>query len=72
LHLDQVSSQCRRFSNSIPNPTEIDKEEIILALEVNKKRIRMENLDNFHEHLPEHHPLSFFENLKRILRRLRP
>jgi len=72
MHLEQVMAQCRRFSNSIPNPTEIEKEEVTLAVFVNKKRIRMENLDNFHEHLPEHHDLTFYENLKRILGRLNP
>jgi len=68
MHLDQVMAQCRRFSYSIPNPTETEIEEIELAVDVNKKRIRMENLDNFHEHLPTHHPRSFFDNLKRVLR----
>jgi len=71
-HLDQVMAQNQRFNYSIPNPTEAESEEIAVSREVNKRRIRLENLDNFHEHLPEHHDLTFFENLKRILRRLNP
>jgi len=67
--LDNVLAQNRRFNLAIPNPTEVDFDETNISKEVNKLRIRKENLDNFHEHLPTHHDLTFFENLKRLLRR---
>lgn len=67
-HLDTVLAQNQRFNSAIQNPTEADFDETNLSKDVNKLRIRKENLDNFHEHLPEHHDLPFFENLKRILR----
>jgi len=67
--LNAVLTQNRRFNLAHginPTPTEI--EDLILSKDINKQRIRKENLDNFHEHLPEHHTRSFFENLRRILR----
>jgi len=70
--LNEVMAQNRRFNSAIPNPTEIDFEEMSISKEVNKLRIRKENLQPFHEHLPEHHDIPFFENLKRILSRLNP
>jgi len=71
--LTTVQLQNRRFNGALGiNPTEIEQDEIQISREVNKRRIRSENLDNFHEHLPTHHDLSFFENLKRILRSLNP
>jgi len=70
--LDTVLAQNRRFNLSIINPTEEEQDEISISREVNKIRIRKENLDNFHEHLPEHHTRTFLENLKRILRGITP
>jgi len=63
----------QRFNLSLGRtPTNAELEDIVISKEVNKARIRKENLDNFHEHLPEHHDLTFFENLKRLLGRLAP
>ncbi len=71
--LNTVIAQNQRFNLAHgPIPTELEKEEIEIAKEVNKIRIRTQNLQNFHEHTPEHHNLTFFQNLIRILRRLRP
>jgi len=70
--LDQVLAQNRRF-NLVhgPTPTDIENEEITVSKELNKLRIEQDP-SNFHEHLPTHHDLTFFENLKRILRSLNP
>jgi len=66
-------AQSQRFNGSLGTVlTDEIIQEIQAATEVNKIRIRTENLDNFHEHLPEHHDLTFFENLKRLLGRLAP
>jgi len=67
--LDTVSSQNRRF-NSVFGKTLTDAEQelIIESKEINKLRIRKESLVNYHEHLADHHDLSFLENLKRLLR----
>jgi len=71
--LDQVLNMNRRFNMALGiNPTDIENDEITVSKEINVKRIRTENLDNYHEHLPEHHDLTFFENLKRLLGRLNP
>jgi len=73
LLLQTALDMSHRFERSLgTNTTEEEDQEILLSMEVNRRRIRTENLDNFHEHLPEHHPLSFFQNLKRILRSLNP
>jgi len=66
--LASVLAQNRRFNFSIINPTEEEQEDIITSREVNKLRIRTENLDNFHEHLPTHHTRTFLENLRNFLR----
>lgn len=67
--LDTVMAQNRRFNLALgTTPDEIEQEDIILSRQVNKLRIRKENLDNFHEHLAEHHTRTFLENLKRLLR----
>jgi len=70
--LNEVLAQNRRFNLAIPNATEQEEREINAAKTVNTIRIRRENLDNFHEHIPQHHDLTFFENLKRLLGRLNP
>jgi len=72
--LDNCLALNQRFNLALGNNplSDIESEEMIISKEVNKKRIRTENLDNFHEHLPEHHELTFFENLKRIIGRLNP
>jgi len=72
--LNEAFNQNRRFNMALGqiNLDESDIEEIIISKEVNKQRIRFENLDNYHEHLAEHHTRSFFDNLKRILTRLNP
>jgi len=68
-HLDIVMAQNRRFNLAhLVDPNEAERNEISEAKIVNKKRIRTENLDNFHEHLPDHHPPSFFTNLRNFLR----
>jgi len=73
LLLDTVVAQNKRFNLAFGfNPTLEDIEEMSISKDINKQRIRQENLDNFHEHLPEHHTRTFFENLKRILGRLNP
>jgi len=71
--LDTVIAQNQRFNLAHGrNPTEAELNDISISKTVNRLRILKENLDNFHEHLPEHHDLTFFENLKRILRRINP
>jgi len=81
--LNEVLAQNRRFNTSIiiPDITDgIEPSPIIrenlnrvkTARTVNKLRIRTENLDNFDEHLPIEQTLTFFQNLKRILRGLTP
>jgi len=68
-HLDTVLAQNRRFNSAlglILNETQI--EIINIAKHVNKLRIRVEPRQNFDEHLPHEEPLSFFQNLRRILR----
>jgi len=71
--LNSVIAQSQRFNLSHGrNPTEIEIDDIVISRQINKERIRKENLDNYHEHLPEHHDRTFFENLKRILRSLNP
>jgi len=73
FHLDTVLSMAHRFDRSHGlEPTELEEREIELSRTINKMRIRVENLDNFHEHLPDHHDLTFFENLKDIISRLNP
>jgi len=67
--LDAVIAQNQRFNLAHGiNPTETEKEDLSISKQVNKLRIRKENLDNFHEHLPEHHTPTFLENLRRRLR----
>lgn len=71
--LNEVMALNRRFNMAHGiTPDEIEFQDIAISKEVNVLRIRSENLDNFHEHLPEHHNRTFFENLKRILGRLNP
>jgi len=67
--LDSVQEQNRRFNFVFGKTlTEAEEELIIQSKEVNKLRIRKESLVNYHEHLADHHDLSFLENLKRLLR----
>jgi len=67
--LNAVLTQNRRFNLAHGiNPTQTEIDDLIVSKEVNKLRIRKENLDNFHEHIPEHHTPTFFENLRRRLR----
>jgi len=71
--LNTALAMNQRFNLSLGlNLTDLQKSEITISKQVNRKRIRSENLDNYHEHLPEHHDLTFFENLKRIIGRLNP
>jgi len=73
LLLDSVMAQNRRFNLAFNlDPTNDQFEIIDVAKTVNRLRIRTENLDNFDEHLPFEQPLTFFQNLKRILRGLTP
>jgi len=69
-HLDGVLAQNRRFNLSLGRElTETQTEKIDLAKEVNVLRITKEDLTNFNEHLPHEFPgLTFFQNLRRILR----
>jgi len=67
--LDSALSQSRRFNTALGQTlTEEQIELIIVSKKVNKLRIRKENLTNFDEHLPFEKPLSFFQNLRRMLR----
>jgi len=67
--LDTVMAQNRRFNLSHGSePTEEELTDIATSKEINRERIKRENLDNYHEHLPEHHIPTFFENLRRVLR----
>jgi len=74
LLLDTVMAQNRRFNYGFPNPqTEAQVQLIQEASGVNKLRIRLDaDLSNFDEHLPFEKTLSFFQNLKKILRGLVP
>jgi len=73
LLLDTVLAQNQRFNLALGRDlNDLQRDEIGISKEVNKRRIRAENLDNFHEHLAEHHDRTFFENLKDTLRRLNP
>jgi len=68
-HLDQVLGQNQRFNLSHgSNPNETEREDLTTSKEINKERIKKENLDNFHEHLPEHHSRLSLRNLRRVLR----
>jgi len=67
--LNEVMAQNRRFNTAFSiNPTDNQKEIISISRQVNKLRIRTENLNNFDEHLPFEQPLTFFQNLRRLLR----
>jgi len=67
--LDTVMAQNRRFNLAFSiNPTDNQLEIISISRQVNKLRIRTENLSNFDEHLPFEEPLTFFQNLRRLLR----
>jgi len=67
--LDIILAQNRRFNLSLGiDITDIQSEKIVLSKHVNKLRIRVENLVNFDEHLPHEESLTFFQNLRRILR----
>jgi len=71
-HLDAVMAQNRRFNLSLGrdlNETQVLK--IDEAKEVNVLRIKKEDLTDFDEHLPHEFPtITFFQNLKKILRSL--
>jgi len=67
--LNAVTAQNRRFNLAFSiAPTNPQLEIIYVAKSVNRLRIRTENLDNFDEHLPFEQPLTFFQNLRRVLR----
>jgi len=77
--LDAVLAQNRRFNNSIVLPFIVDgvrpigiikenMDRIKLSKRVNKLRIKTEDLTNFDEELPHEQTLTFFQNLRRILR----
>jgi len=68
--LNEVLAQCRRFSLAFGTTlTDSRKELITTAESVNKLRIRHDaDLSNFDEHLPFEQPLTFFQNLRRVLR----
>jgi len=71
-HLDTVLAQNRRFNLAFPLPNTPNQIEIIrIAMEINRLRIQAEpsrNNPNFDEHLPFEKPLTFFQNLRRVLR----
>jgi len=68
--LDTCIAQSRRFNLAFGNsPTENQFKIIYEAKIVNELRIRKDvDLSNFDEHLPFEEPLTFFQNLKRLLR----
>jgi len=73
--LDTVLAQNKRFNSAFGVGvifTKPQEDLIINSKVVNKLRIRVENLDNFDEHLAFEKSLTFFQNLKRILRGLIP
>lgn len=71
-HLNTVLAQNRRFNLAFGiSPTEDQDELIELSKRVNVLRIRAEptkNNPNFDEELPFEQSLSFFQNLRRVLR----
>ncbi len=67
--LGAVLAQNRRFNLSFGDIlTENQEKLIILSKNVNKLRIRTEDLTNFDEELPFEQPLTFFQNLRKTLR----
>jgi len=69
--LDSAMAMNKRFNFALGIDIIADNEDyqkLIISKLVNKKRIRTENLDNFHEHLPDHHTRTFLENLRNFLR----
>lgn len=70
--LETILAQNRRFNLSLGTSlTEKQAEIINIAKNVNRLRIRTENLTNFDEELPHEiteEPLTFFQNFRRILR----
>jgi len=70
-HLDTAMAMNKRFNFALGidyNADNQDYQDLIISKEINKRRIRTENLDNFHEHLPDHHTPTFLENLRNFLR----
>jgi len=70
-HLDTALAMNVRFNRAMGIDFIADNDDyhkLLDSKEVNKKRIRTENLDNFHEHLPDHHTNTFLENLRNFLR----
>lgn len=71
-HLNTVLAQNRRFNLAFPNPqTENQIDLIKLSRRVNKLRIRVEptkNNPNFDEELPFEQSLTWFQNMRRVLR----
>jgi len=71
-HLDTVIAQNRRFNTAFPDPQTENQEQITqISRQVNKLRIQLEptrNNPNFDEHLPFEQPLTWFQNLRRVLR----
>jgi len=72
MHLDTVLAQNRRFNLAFPEPKTEEQDDLIrLSKRVNLLRIRIEptkNNPNFDEELPQEQTLTFFQNLRRVLR----
>lgn len=68
--LDTVLAQNRRFNHAFGlDPTDEQFDIMKLSKRVNDLRIKTEpDLRNFDEHLPFEQPLTFFQNLRRVLR----
>jgi len=66
LLIDEIKLQNHRFQTE--SLIDIDLEEAAISRQVNKERIRKENLDNFHEHLPQDHELTFFCESKKDIK----
>jgi len=67
--LDIITIQQHKFNFAFGSqPTDAQLELMQVAKTVNKLRIRTENLTNFDEHLPFEKTLTFFQNLRRVLR----
>ena len=71
-HLNTILAQNKRFNLAFGNITTDDQIELIsLSKRVNVLRIRTEpqkNNPNFDEELPIEQPLSFFQNMRKVLR----
>jgi len=71
-HKDTVVAQNQRFNMAFPEPlTDNQREITFISKSVNRYRIQAEptrNNPNFDEHLPFEQALTWFQNLRRVLR----